>query len=188
MKAAGKEVAGKKAAGKKAAGEEPQGRKAAGKKAAVLPPFGRATCNSSQCEVRYVDLCDASSSSVEIRFNERLSLQSASECQSASERTQPGSPRAIGAALGSLNYITGQTTDGDRTVSFVAASTARSSFIRDLLLCPGVRGPAYEHLYGCAPQGVLHSSDIAAACRGDACLHGQCGELEASWEAMPCVC
>ena len=64
--------------------------------------------------------------------------------------------------------------DSKPRAAFTHASLKRFADIKGRLLCPGVRGAAYEHLYGCAPQGILHHSDIAAGCSEDACLGHTC--------------
>ena len=63
--------------------------------------------------------------------------------------------------------------DSDPRTAFILASSKRLVSIKGRLLCPGVSGAAYEHLYGCAPQGILHPSDIAAGCSEDACLESE---------------
>ena len=60
------------------------------------------------------------------------------------------------------------------------AAEARIASLKSRLLCPGVRGAAYQHLYACSPQGVLHPSDVAAACTGDSCMDDDRAALEAS--------
>ena len=68
-----------------------------------------------------------------------------------SARSKPTSPRAIGgftgAHIGAFRNALGYATDSNPRASFIRASNERCTYIRSRLLCPGVRGAAYEHLY-----------------------------------------
>ncbi|GIM15396.1 hypothetical protein Vretimale_18174 [Volvox reticuliferus] len=86
-----------------------------------------------------------------------------------------------GAAIGS-----GYVKDDNPRASFTKAALTRCASIKRQFVCPGVRGDAYEHLYGCMPQGVLHASDITAGCAGDGCLESEHAALkEAAQQGFP---
>lgn len=119
-----------------------------------LKGLARATCSFGYCEDRFINLQDIgqTSDAACAAFQHKLSALSVSD----------GTDAKADATREAFSFASVVTSD-----AFMGAVWQRRKALQASCTCPGLRGHSYEPLYCCGAQGVLHTSDITNACRGD---------------------